>query len=199
MSKFVKKDKSNKMNPLLWFLVAVVIPILFALILAYIIFSIAGVNVSGWIKDKTADMPIVSSMMLSEEEQDLKRRNEKLETSVEDKDKEIEQLNHNIDDLEGTIDGLEKDVLKLEKNSTDNEEEDDGESEEDDVSMTTKQMAGSFKDMEPEQAALIIQRLDQDTAVSILTAMSNKVRGHVLEAMDAEQAADLTKELIGEQ
>lgn len=197
MSKFVKKDKKNKMNPLLWFLVAIVIPIFFALILAYVIFSIAGVNVSGWIKDKTADMPVVSSMLLSEEEQDLKRRNEKLKTSVEDKDKEIEQLNQSIEDLEETIDGLEKEMLKLEKNST-NSEEDDDEVEEDDEGMTTKQIAGSFKDMEPEQAALIIQRLDQETAVSILTAMSNKVRGHVLEAMDAEQAANLTKELVSE-
>src|SRR5699024_11702267 len=67
---------SDLMNPFLWFLIAIIIPILFALILAYIIFSMAGVNVSSWVKDKASTIPVVSSMIITDEEKSLEHRSE---------------------------------------------------------------------------------------------------------------------------
>src|SRR5699024_2818706 len=186
------KNKNKKMNPLLWFLIAIIIPILFALILAYIIFSMAGVNVSSWVKDKASTIPVVSSMIITDEEKSLEHRNEKLVTALDNKDAEIETLTQEIINLEGTIEKLERDLLKLEKRNQDSEENEAEQENE----VNVKQMSGSFKDMDPEQAALIIQRLDKEIAVSILKSMSNKVRGSVLETMDPEQAAELTEQII---
>ena len=186
------KNKNKKMNPFLWFLIAIIIPILFALILAYIIFSMAGVNVSSWVKDKASTIPVVSSMIITDEEKSLEHRNEKLVTALDNKDAEIETLTQEIINLEGTIEKLERDLLKLEKRNPDSEENEA----EPENEVTVKQMSGSFKDMDPEQAALIIQRLDKEIAVSILKSMSNKVRGSVLETMDPEQAAELTEQII---
>ena len=187
------KNKNEKMNPFLWFLIVIIIPILFALILAYIVFSMAGVNVTNWMKDKASTVPVVSSLITTDEEKNSEQRNEKFKTALDNKDAEIESLTQEIMDLEGTIEKLERDLLKSEKRNTDNAE---NETEPEDEVITVKKMSGSFKDMDPEQAALIIQRLDKDIAVSILKSMSNKVRGSILEVMDPEQAAELTEEII---
>src|SRR5699024_5850523 len=128
----------------------------------------------------------------SDLEKSLEHRNEKLVTALDNKDAEIETLTQEIINLEGTIEKLERDLLKLEKRNPDSEENEA----EPENEVTVKQMSGSFKDMDPEQAALIIQGLDKEIAVSILKSMSNKVRGSVLETMDPEQAAELTEQII---
>lgn len=191
-----KQEKNKKLNPFLWFLIAIIIPGIFAIILAYIIFTMAGVNVGDWLKDKGSTVPVVSSFIKSEEQEGLKQMNEKLELALEDKEEEIELLTMDVEQLQGTIDQLEKDLLKIEKR---NEYDAMAENEEkENESVTVKQMAGSFKDMKPEQAALIIERLNNETALAILNAVSNKIRGEILEAMKPEQAAELTELLMEE-
>lgn len=188
------KTKKNKINPFLWFLIAIVIPVVFAVILAYIIFSMAGVDATKWVKDKMSAVPVVSSFVTTEEEKDLEKQNEKLKISIKEKETEIEQLIEDVGNLEGVIDQLEKEVLKLEKKNTDNNGLDDDEEQNDDMSL--RQMSQTFKDMDPEQAALIIQRLKNESAVPILNTLSNKVRGKIFEEMEPDQAAELTQLLI---
>src|SRR5699024_1569889 len=118
-----KNVKKNRMNPLIWFLIAIVIPVVYAIFLAYIIFSMAGIDATGWVKDKVSNVPVVSSLVTTEEDKDLQKQNEKLQLTIEEKDSEVEQLTADVDNLEGVIDQLEKDVLKLKK-SADNEEVD---------------------------------------------------------------------------
>src|SRR5699024_6530208 len=119
------KNKNKKISAFLWFLIAIIIPILFALILAYIIFSMAGVNVSSWVKDKASTIPVVSSMIITDEEKSLEHRNEKLVTALDNKDAEIETLTQEIINLEGTIEKLERELLKLEKRNKKSEEKEE--------------------------------------------------------------------------
>lgn len=189
-----KNIKKNRMNPLIWFLIAIVIPVIFAIVLAYIIFSMAGIDATGWVKDKVSNVPVVSSLVTTEEDKDLQKQNEKLQLTIEEKDTEVEQLTADVDNLEGVIDQLEKEVLKLKK-SADNEEA-DHQDEENSEKDALKQTSQTFKDMDPEQAAHIIQRLKEESALSVLDNLSNKVRGKILEEMDPEKAAELTQSLI---
>jgi len=189
-----KNVKKNRMNPLIWFLIAIVIPVVYAIFLAYIIFSMAGIDATGWVKDKVSNVPVVSSLVTTEEDKDLQKQNEKLQLTIEEKDSEVEQLTADVDNLEGVIDQLEKDVLKLKK-SADNEEV-DPQDEENNEKDLLKQTSQTFKDMDPEQAAHIIQRLKEESALSVLDNLSNKVRGKILEEMDPEKAAELTQSLI---
>src|SRR5690625_2220425 len=87
-----KNIKKNRMNPLIWFLIAIVIPVVFAIALAFIIFSMAGIDATGWIKDKASNVPVVSSLVTTEEDKDLQSKNEKLQLTIEEKNSEVEQL-----------------------------------------------------------------------------------------------------------
>lgn len=191
------KNEKNKRNPVLWFLIAIVIPVVFALILAYFIFSMAGVDVGGWVKEKVATNPVVSAIVKMDDEKELISKNEKLEEKLNDLEEENEDLQEMIDNLEETNDELETDILKEEKKSENADEMDSEDDEEDEETKDIlKQMSGSFKDMDPEKAAKIIESLNQDTATGFLEKMPNKVRGKVLEEMDPKISANLMQNIV---
>lgn len=194
-------NKTNRVNPLTWFLIAIVIPVVFAIILAYIIFSMAGVDAAAWVKDKVSTVPVVSSLVTTEEEKNYQEKNEKLQLAIDEKDNEVEQLTADVESLENVIEQLEKEVLKLKKSAdVSNEDLDsdspDGEGNNENDSL--KQTSQTFKDMDPKQAAQIIQRLKKESALSVLDNLSNKVRGKIFEEMEPEKAAELTQSLIDE-
>lgn len=196
-----KNNKTNRVNPLTWFLIAIVIPVVFAIILAYIIFSMAGVDAAAWVKDKVSTVPVVSSLVTTEEEKNYQEKNEKLQLAIEEKNNEVEQLTADVESLENVIEQLEKEVLKLKKSAdVSNEDLDsdspDGEGNNENDSL--KQTSQTFKDMDPKQAAQIIQRLKKESALSVLDNLSNKVRGKIFEEMEPEKAAELTQSLIDE-
>lgn len=197
MGKDVKtKAEKKKMNPILWFLFAIVIPVTVALTLTIIIFTVAGVNVIDWAKDKGNNIPVISSLITTPGEEKEEQENERVQETVENKDAEIEQLQKERNELRTTIENLEQEIVKLEnRNASRNESED----EEAEVSSPLKTVSDSFKDMDSEQAAQIIQNLNNDMAVSILKEVSNKVRAELLEEMEAEKAAELTQLFITSQ
>jgi flagellar motility protein MotE (MotC chaperone) len=187
------KNEQKKMNPLLWFLFAVIIPVMVAISILLIILNVAGVDVSGWTKDKVSSVPVLSSFVSEDEESNVGEDTDQIQARVAEKDEEIEQLNEEIRGLETTIERLNQDIIKLENRNEQNTEQ-SNENEEENEAVSS--ISGSFKDMDSEQAALILQNMENETALSILQAVSNKVRGQILEEMDPEIAADLTQLLI---
>jgi len=185
--------KRKKMNPFLWFIFAIIIPAAIVISLLLIILNVAGVDVSGWAKDRASSVPVLSSFIPENDELTIEENTEEKQEIIEEKDADIERLQGEIRDLESTIDRLNQDILRLENR---NEPTNGQENEEEQASDTISSVSGSFKDMDQEQAALILQNLDEGTAISILNDVSNKVRGEILEAMDPEIAADLTQLLI---
>ncbi|NAP00680.1 hypothetical protein FRY77_32395 [Halomonas sp. MG34] len=190
------KTEKKKMNPFLWFLFAIVIPLLIAVVIAVIAFSMAGVNVMDWVKEKGSNIPVVSSLIESPEGESVEQTPDQTSEQLAAKNEQIEQLNQQVQDMETTIDRLEEEAVILENRNKQNEAtaEVEADSESENSSITT--IASSFKDMDSEQAALIMQDLDNQTAVSILEEVSNKVRGAILAEMEPVKAADLTKIFI---
>lgn len=188
-----QKTEKKKMNPILWFLFAIVIPLLIAIVIAVIGFNMAGINVMNWVKEKGSTIPVVSTLIEAPEEESLKREQEQAAEQLAAKDEEIEQLNQQVNDMETTIDRMEEDAIKLKNRNRQNESTAELESEEETENNTISTIASSFKDMDSEQAALILQDLENETAVSILKEVSNKVRGAILGEMDPAEAADLTE------
>jgi len=192
----VEKEK-KKMNPILWFLFAIVIPVIIVLTLAVIIMGVAGFNVIDWAKEKGNAIPVISDWVTTEEEKTVQENDERVQAIIKEKDEEITMLNENISDLEATINQLEQEILKLEENestsetvtATENLEENQ---EDESVKMVTK----SYEEMDSEQAALILESLDTDTALTIIRELSNEVRGGILEAMEPESAAQMTQLLL---
>ncbi|WP_099158099.1 MotE family protein [Virgibacillus ndiopensis] len=190
------KQKREKSNPILWFIFAIVIPIIVAITLTVIIFSVAGVNVMDWVKKTGNDIPVISSIVTTDEEKDIERSEAKMQETLKNKDAKINKLTQNVDDLESTIDQLEQKIAKLENSNTEQSTSEETSSEAGDDNSNTnpvKTIASSYKEMDSEQAANIIANLEDNLAISILKELPNDVRGTIFDEMDPEKAAQLTQ------
>ncbi|AXI09085.1 hypothetical protein CUC15_09180 [Oceanobacillus zhaokaii] len=182
----------DKRNPIIGFLFAIIIPIIIAAILIIVILEIAGVDVMDWTKEKVG---IISVTETDSTEKEGKTA-DNIQSAIEEKDTEIEILNQDIRILEATIDELEQEIVKFENNQ---EGVSSTASEGDTVQQTDDSIAvvaNAYKEMDGEQSAAILESLDRETAVNILLAVSNKVRGSILQEMDTQIAAELTQLLL---
>src|SRR5699024_8859130 len=162
-------------------LFAIIIPLIVAVTLTVIIFSVAGVDVVRWAKETGNEIPVLSDMITTDKEKSEQRSEEKFNNTIAEKDEEISQLNRKVANMESTIDELEQQVVKLEKNSSNTSESTaSGGNEEVPENKSIQSISSSFKDMDNEQAALIIQNMEKELSVSILKNLPNDSRGSIL-------------------
>lgn len=193
------KQQKKKSNPFLWFIFAIIIPLFVTLILIYTILLLAGVDVNNWLKNTGKKIPIVSSMITTEEELEFEEIEKKYNDLKEKHDDEINSYTTDIENYEETINRLENEVAELEAQVEflkDSQPADAATSEAE--ATMIKKMSASFKTMRPKQAALIFADLETNTALQILNNLSNDDRGKILEAMEPNLAARLTERLINE-
>lgn len=191
-----KKNENKRMNPIIWFLFTIVIPISVVAALILVILNIAGFDTFNWLKEKGSNVPVISSMIENSEEKQVEHTSieSELQKVIDEKNQEIEQLNEKIESQEAIIRDLESEILKLEKNQELNVSE---EVKQDQMIDKLKITAKSYEEMDPEKAAIILQNInDRNTTVSILEKLSNDSRGEILQEMDPEIAADITERLI---
>lgn len=193
MPKQLSKKRNEKTNPILWFLFAIVIPLIVAIVLVVIVLSVAGINVTDWAKNAGSNIPVISNFVKTDEQNELEEELEKKDQTIETQTNEIEQLQDEIAFLQAENDELNQEIVKLENQLNGKEGIDEEEGEQ--VS-TIKQTSSSFRKMDKEKAALIFQNMERSSAVSILKELSNDVRGEILQEMEPELAAELTELLM---
>lgn len=187
-------QQNKKSNPILWFLFAIVIPTIVMLVLVYTVLILAGIDVNAWLKNTGKKVPIVSSLITTEEELAFTELEEKYLKLKEEHESDQKTAAAELDSYEATIEQLEDEIEQLEAQLTFNEE-----NATDETSLTTsetetvKKLSASFKTMKPKQAALIFADLDKNIAIELLETLSNDDRGKILEAMEPKQAAELTE------
>jgi|GEM_PF-1768551 len=207
------QDEKTKMNPVLWFFFAIIIPLAVALTITVVVLTIVGVDVAGWAKEKASGIPVVSSLVSKESKTAGPQVDEKTQEKLDAKNKQIDSLKKQVDELEGTVDSLEQDMLKQknkEKSDKNAEKQSDDKT---DVSASNgaqggkaqatsaqndpvKKMASSFKKMDAQQAALIVQDLSTTMAIDLMNELSTETRGQILQEMEPAKAADLTERFI---
>lgn len=192
----VKEENKKKTNPILWILFAIVIPLMVVSVIAVFVLSLVGVDVTGWMKEKGSNIPVVSSLVTTDEEKDLQRQLEQANETIESQAEEIEALNQEIEHLEGIIEDLELDMERIENRNESEESllEDSDLTDEEEM----KRVASSFRKMDPEDAAQIIQNLDQTNAIAILSNLSGDVRGDILAEMEPRQAAEIMTAMMNQ-
>lgn len=190
-------QQNKKTNPILWFLFAIVIPLIVMIILVYTVLLLAGVNVNDWLKNTGKKIPVVSSMITTEEEKSYAELEEKYYALQDDHQSTKNTLQSEIETYKETIEKLEDEISELEAQLSFNEAR---ENEEEPLTSSEtemiKKLSASFKSMKPKQAALIFTDLDKNIAVELLNTLSNDVRGKILEAMEPKLAAELTELLL---
>ena len=117
MAKLPNKE-NKKLNPILWFIFAILIPITIVLTLAIIILNVAGIDTIGYVKDKGNNIPILSDVITTDEEKNTEDSVMQYEETIKHKDKEIESLKQTITDLEVTVQKLEEEKRKIESEET---------------------------------------------------------------------------------
>lgn len=190
----MEKSKKKSMNPFLWIVFAIIIPLIIVSTLTVFILNMAGVDVTGWFKNTASNIPVVSNFITTEEEQAVEDEIKKLTEMIEEKDLEITRLQTLSEDLETTISRLNQQILKLENEIASRDELAEQEEElEVENNESLKQIVSSYESMKTKHAAIIIQNLENDLAIDILKELPNDRRGKILEAMDPERVAELTK------
>ncbi|MFC4023149.1 MotE family protein [Oceanobacillus longus] len=190
-------DDKKKMNPFLWFIFAIVFPLIIIITLVIVVMGVAGINVIDWAKEKGNTIPIISDVVTTDEEKGIELEEQQAQAVNEDKDNEILELNQHITDLEATINLLEQEILKLENNqSVAGVEEEEESIEEGTGEQGVDAVISSYEEMKSKQAASILQNMETEPALLILQEVSDEARGDILEAMDPETAAEFTQLLI---
>ncbi|HLS20412.1 MAG TPA: hypothetical protein VK056_01975 [Bacillota bacterium] len=193
-------QQNKKTNPILWFLFAIVIPMVVMLVLIYTVLLLAGVDVNSWLKNTGKKVPVISAMITTDEEKSYQELEEKFNELKDEHDTTTNSYLTEIESYKSTIEQLENEIDKLEAQlefAKDNSEEETSLTASDEEMI--KKLSASFKTMKPKQAALIFSDLDKNIAVELLNTVSNDVRGKILEAMEPKLAAELTELMIDQQ
>lgn len=189
------KSDQKKMNPILWIIFAIILPLIIVSVIAVFVLSFTSFDVIDWAKKKGNNVPIISSFIKSDEENELLSKLERAEDMLETQKEEIAELNLELQGMESINLQQEQEIIKLE-NKIKGEEELADPASTVEPSARIKQTAASFRKMDQKKAAEIIQNLERDSAITILKELSNDVRGKVLEAMEPKIAAELTERLM---
>lgn len=194
MGENMKESNKKSINPFLWFVFAIVLPLIIVSSLTILIFSMAGVNVTGWAKDTANKVPILSTFVTTEEEETIEEIKQLMNEKIHEKELEIARLQSINEENEAIISRLNQDILKLKNEINSNEQLSMEEQEKDEIKENEiKQIAASYENMKSKQAASVLEKVGDDIALEILKQLSDDTRGKILEAMDPEKAADLTK------
>jgi flagellar motility protein MotE (MotC chaperone) len=196
MSESVQNDK-KKINPILWILFAVIIPLIIVIVIIGIILGVAGFNVIDWAKEQGSEIPIVSNFITSEEETETEMLVERMTETLSGKDEEIDQLNVEISNLETHVADLENEIEEQQQMMEQTEETDaDPELMSENDSLV--EVAKTYEEMDSGNAATILELMEEDEVILILRELASDVRGEILEVMDSELAANLTQRLMNE-
>ncbi|WHY99161.1 MotE family protein [Peribacillus simplex] len=198
-----KKSESNaleeleesKISKFQWFLV-IFISLIFAVTVALIVFTVAGVNVVEKAKGMSAKILFIESDQMDEEkgkpaknDEKVSMKLEKLETEIENKEKEIEKL-------EGIIDTRDKAIAKAEAEKQQLQTEmNQLRDSQNNSKQAFKDIIRTYETMAPKKAAPIIIEMNDEDAVEILSSMKAATLAKVLEQMTTADAARLTKKL----
>ncbi|UQD51709.1 hypothetical protein C0971_06415 [Bacillus methanolicus] len=195
MEKILEEKEKKKFGRLQWFLYVVVIPMLFALVVALIVMTFAGINVFDAAKEYGKKIPIVSNIFKHEnsksiteieksmvglegEIKDKEAKINQLVTQMQNKDQEIERLNLEKKRLEDQINEL---AAIQEKNK-----------------RALKDIVRTYETMSPKKAAPIITKMKNEEALKILTNMKADTLASIMENMPPEEAAKYTELLTNE-
>lgn len=188
------KEKTEKKSKI-WVILGILIPVIILAILAASLFLILD---SEKAKEALSDVPVISSILPVSDDKSDDNDSQDTDDGANDvatqQKEEIEELEREIASIEEIVDDKDKEIKKLEKSL----EDDDIDAADEEVVDEVKQTAGSFRKMDPEKAAGIIENMEKSTAIDILNELSGNVRGGILAEIESKKAAELTEGMMND-
>ncbi|MBB2478667.1 MotE family protein [Bacillus sp. APMAM] len=185
----LEEEKSG--NKFLWFIYVVVIPLLFAIVIALIVTTFAGINVFEKAKELGEKTHILSANNATNSSKADEDKIISLNAEIQNKDTQIENLQKQLDSGDN-----EKQQLLLEQKRLQQQiaslQKSQAQSTKD-----FKEIVSSYESMNPKNAAPIILQMKDENAVKILSKLSSEALASILEKMPADRAAKYTEMLGG--
>ncbi|KQL54631.1 hypothetical protein AN964_14740 [Heyndrickxia shackletonii] len=185
----LEEEKSG--NKFLWFIYVVVIPLLFAIVIALIVTTFAGINVFEKAKELGEKTHILSANNATNRSKADEDKIISLNAEIQNKDTQIENLQKQLDSGDN-----EKQQLLLEQKRLQQQiaslQKSQAQSTKD-----FKEIVSSYESMNPKNAAPIILQMKDENAVKILSKLSSEALASILEKMPADRAAKYTEMLGG--
>nr|WP_295970446.1 MotE family protein [uncultured Bacillus sp.] len=181
-------EEEKSYGKLQWFFVVIVIPSLFAVAVALIVATVAGVNVMDKAKEYSEKIPFLSSDEQEKEQKnkDNEAKNIKLNAELKVRGETIAELQEEVNSKNEEIEGLE-----LEKKQLQREIEDLGEKQSE-HNREFKEIVKTYEAMSAKKAAPIIAQMKDEKALEILSNLKSDTLAAIMEQMNAVDAAKYT-------
>ena len=193
------ENENQKLNKIQWFLFVIIIPLIFAILVIAIVFSLTGGNVFEKAKDISTTF---STQIFDKKETKTTAQYEKekvaLEAEIKDKEAEIKSLESVVDSSDQTIKQAEAEKQQLQKqlddllnpqNTTTTQGTGQG------TTTNFNEVVKTYEVMSPKKSAPILAKMSDVDAVEILANLKAETVAKVLEQMTPVDAARLTKKL----
>ncbi|REJ09513.1 MotE family protein [Halobacillus trueperi] len=172
---------------------AIFFPLIFLITLSLIVLTLSGVNVFEEAEKYASRIPGLSTPASSEGQNSEASEMDRLQAVIANKEAEMEELQSEADSKQNQINELEQQVVQLRADLEEAKTED-----ENNENSKAAEMAQSFQEMDPEEAAPILENMNQNLAVQVLNDVASEERGEILGQMDPEAAANIASMLIEE-
>ncbi|QDX94996.1 hypothetical protein EEL32_11230 [Brevibacillus laterosporus] len=192
-------QEEREYNRLEWLLYIIVIPALFASLLAGILASLLGYNVVGSVKDWLNSIPYVeklipddatTSQTVADNKAESKESKEsKAAQANEDATKTKQaaaQLQKEVSQKESTIAALQKQIDDLKRTTEEKRLK------EEERQKQFQDLAKVYSSMSAKNAAAIVGNLSKEEAVVVLSKMKTDEQAQLLAKMDPKKAADIS-------
>lgn len=186
-----KQEEKKKGGVFQWILFVGVIPLMFAIMVALIILFVADINVFDSISKAASKIPFVSTLVGESDKdtaniQEVGEKVVELQATNKEYAEQIEALNKNVDEKNQLIKDLNKEITAL-KTELQKREDKIAANE-----VKVDELVKTYESMSPKKAAELIEFMDEEDAIVLLSRMKNSTLTAVLEKMTPETAAKLS-------
>ncbi|MBB6443845.1 MotE family protein [Bacillus benzoevorans] len=186
--KLQEEAEEKYYSKLQWFFMVIIIPSIFALAVALIVATVAGVNVVDKAKEYSEHIPFLSSGKHGDEKkiEIVEQQLTELRAEIKVKESSIAELQAKVDTKDRQIEKLELERKQLEKEidslvaiQTENKRE-------------FKDIVKTYETMSAKKAAPIITQMNDKEALEILSQLTSDTLAAIMEQMIPAQAAKYT-------
>lgn len=191
MQKEFQKNDQQQKKSVQWFIYVILIPLLFAITVALVVSSFAGVNVFNLSKDLTGKLPFFGNTLSKSSSTAANKNAEKdvisLQAQLSDDEAKISQLQSQLDSKDQEIQRA-----KLENNRI-QQEMDSLTASQKESKRALSDLVATYEAMSAKKAAPIVAKMSDAEALKILTTIKPEILASIMENMDPAQAARFTE------
>jgi flagellar motility protein MotE (MotC chaperone) len=178
--------QNEKSSKLVWFLLVIAVPAVFAVTVFGIVLSFMGVNVIEEAKNAGKKIPIVKNVFNEEEPAIAENPNSENQwkAKFEEQEDYIKILSADLQKKEKEVTTLKSDIALLEKQVEDAETNVKADENE--------QLKKLYEAMSAKDAAAVMMEMNNNEVLGILTLLQAETQAAILAKLDAKRAAELT-------